>query len=301
MTLIDKLYKYNEKIPEGFLTYVFWGISNILIWWWGVFTKCKKINPQKREKKIIVSLTSFPKRISYVWLTIRSLLCNTCQPDNVVLWLSEDQFPKGMRSLPKKLRKLVEYGLEIRFVKGDIKSHKKYYYAYQEYKDELVLLVDDDLIYPSFFISNMYEKWGMSEKPSMVFNYGQRIYSEQGELLPPEQRIDVLVEDNNSKKIMAGSGGGLLLCPSTLSPLITKKDLFLTLTPYSDDYWLDTNIRYSGLNMYKTQMGKLLQLYIINNFRLWTINKVSGEDYLRELNEYMIKEYNFEPYPRFQK
>jgi len=298
MTLIDRLYKINEGIDNDYITYCYWGICNIILWFWGLFTKCKLSDKSEREERIIVSLTSFPKRIKYVWLPIRSLLCNTQRPDRLILWLSKEQFPKGENSLPRLLLNLKKYGAEFRFVEGDIKSHKKYYYAYREFKDDLVLLVDDDLIYPSYFISKMYEKWKISDKPSMVFNYGQRLYSAQGELLPADQRVDVLDEDNDSRTIMAGSGGGLMLRPSTLSPLITNKDLFLSLTPYSDDYWIDTNVRYSGLKMYKTRGGKLLQLYIYKDFRLWTINRVDGEDYLKRLNDYMINNYNFEPYPQ---
>lgn len=297
MSLIDRIYRLNERINNKYLTYIYWGLANMVIWIWALSTKCKPQKEKTREHKIIVSLTSFPKRINYVWLPIRSILENSCSPDNVILWLSEEQFPKGLKSLPKNLRRLTKAGLEIRFVSGDIKSHKKYYYAYKEYYNDLVLLIDDDLIYPSYFISNLYNKWKISNHPCVIFNYAQKIYDEFGNFIEPANWIDIFTEDEDSKKLMAGSGGGLLLCPNTLSKLITNKELFLKLTPYSDDYWIDTNIRYAGLKMYKTCGGKLLQLFIINNFRLWTVNRANGGEILQNLNHYMKENYNFEPYP----
>ena len=38
-------------------------------------------------------------------------------------------------------------GLTIRFCE-DLKAHKKYYYAFKEYPDDIVITVDDDVIYP---------------------------------------------------------------------------------------------------------------------------------------------------------
>lgn len=298
MNLIDRLFHINNKISNAYITYLYWGICNVVIWLWAIIVRSKKPSVEPRDEKIVISLTSFPKRINYVWLTVRSLLQNSCSPDKVILWLSKDQFPNGEKSLPRKLVKLTNKGLDIRFVQGDIRSYKKYYYAYQEFKDDLVILADDDLIYPSYFISNLYNKWKASEKPCVVFNYAQKIYDDSCNFIEPENWVDVLTEDDDSKKLMAGSGGGLLLCPATLSPLINNKDLFLRLAPYSDDYWIDTVVRYSGLKMYKTKGGKLLQLFIFNNFRLWTVNRTSGGDIIKKINQYMKENYKFEPYPQ---
>lgn len=72
-----------------------------------------------------MSLTSYPARISKLWMVIKTLL-NQKLVDNykVILWLSENQFPKGLDSLPKSLTNLIEKGLNIRFVSDDLKSHK---------------------------------------------------------------------------------------------------------------------------------------------------------------------------------
>ena len=51
------------------------------------------------------------------------LLQQTLKPDEVILWLSEEQFPN--KQLPENLTRLQEFGLSIKWCKDDIKSFKK--------------------------------------------------------------------------------------------------------------------------------------------------------------------------------
>mgnify|MGYP000808865909 FL=1 len=104
------------------------------------------ITVKKREQKIIVSLTSFPKRIDTLWITVETLLRQSMKPDEIILWLAEEQF-NGIDSLPKALLEQQKRGLTIRFC-DDLRSHKKYYYTMQEYPRDIVILVDDDMFYP---------------------------------------------------------------------------------------------------------------------------------------------------------
>src|SRR5690606_32307945 len=60
--------------------------------------------------------------------------------------------------LPKNLVKLQQRGLEIKIVGGtDLRSHKKYFYAMQEYKKSIIITVDDDFIYPLNLIEKLYQ------------------------------------------------------------------------------------------------------------------------------------------------
>ena len=51
------------------------------------------VTNNKRDTKLIVSLTTFPGRINSVHKTISTLLTQTLKPDEVILWLAEAQFP----------------------------------------------------------------------------------------------------------------------------------------------------------------------------------------------------------------
>ena len=80
------------------------------------------LNSEEREEQVIVSLTSYPARISYVHLAIKSLMLQSYKPDRIILWLAEEQFPD--KKLPKKLTDLCQYGLEIIWMQ-DIYGNKK--------------------------------------------------------------------------------------------------------------------------------------------------------------------------------
>lgn len=96
-------------------------------------------------EQIIVSMTSFPPRMATITGCIESLRNQSRQPDRILLWLSEDQFPQFAAELPGELRNLIDRQFEIRWVDGDLAPHKKYFYAMQEFPEAVVITVDDDV------------------------------------------------------------------------------------------------------------------------------------------------------------
>src|SRR5690554_7292875 len=73
------------------------------------------------DKEVILSLTTYNKRIFDVALTIESLFQQTIKANRIILWLAEDEFMG--RDLPVKLTKLIDRGLEIRYCE-DLKSYR---------------------------------------------------------------------------------------------------------------------------------------------------------------------------------
>ena len=112
---------------------------------------------ETREKKVIVSLTSFPPRFANIHLTLKSLLLQTDKPDKIVVYLGADssrgQFTKEMIDLEK-------YGVEYRIdSERNLKSHKKYFYAMQEFADDIIITADDDVYYPSNWLSGFLKSY----------------------------------------------------------------------------------------------------------------------------------------------
>ena len=96
-------------------------------------------------RRLIVSLTSYPARIQYVPQVLDTLLAQTRPADEIVLYLSGDQFPGRESDLPEALRTAASGGkLRLRFVPGDLRPHKKYFYAFRDYPDAYIVTVDDD-------------------------------------------------------------------------------------------------------------------------------------------------------------
>ena len=110
--------------------------------------------------RIIVSFTSYPPRIKSVHRVVESLYRQTVKADEIILYLSLDEFPKVEAELPEKLRRMIgQGGFRIAWVCGNLKSHKKYYYALQEFQDAVVITVDDDKIYAETMICDLMESY----------------------------------------------------------------------------------------------------------------------------------------------
>ena len=110
------------------------------------------------EPRIVVSLTSYPARIHSVYRVIDNILSQTRKPDRILLWLAESQFPEKERNLPGELMKETERGLEIRWCR-DLRPHKKYLYAMKEFPEDILITVDDDLVYPDDMIDVLYQSY----------------------------------------------------------------------------------------------------------------------------------------------
>lgn len=110
----------------------------------------------KGVSKVIVSFTSYPKRIETVADCAVTLLRQTLQPDAVVLWLSRMDFPQGDAELPGNLLALSDWGgLEIRWVDETYGCHDKYYWVMKEFPGDIVITADDDVLYPPTFVQQL--------------------------------------------------------------------------------------------------------------------------------------------------
>ena len=101
-----------------------------------------------RQKKIIVSFTSYYKRFGFLTNVIQSIKQQTLLPEKILLILYENDYWKYNLNLT---------GIEIIKVNKDIKPHKKYFYTMIKYRDYAIITLDDDIFYPSDTISSIYE------------------------------------------------------------------------------------------------------------------------------------------------
>ena len=201
------------------------------------------------KEPVIISLTSFPARIHRLWIVVECLLRQTYSIKRIILWLSENQFPKKS-CIPQSLTNLISDKFEIRLVSGDIRSHKKYYYAFNEFPSSLVMLVDDDIFYPSTMLDELYRdrnKYG--GEGVVVGRWGNVIaHDERGGLLPYLKWRPV--ENENEDNQFFGSGGGTLLRAENLYEDCLNIELARKLAPLADDVWLNAMCRLKGLRIH---------------------------------------------------
>ena len=105
---------------------------------------------EMRQKKIIVSFTSYYKRFGFLTNVIQSIKQQTFLPEKILLILYENDYWKYNLNLT---------GIEIIKVNKDIKPHKKYFYTMIKYRDYAIITLDDDIFYPSDTISSIYESY----------------------------------------------------------------------------------------------------------------------------------------------
>ena len=149
-----------------------------------VLMHTRGLNREKRNSKIIVSVTSFPARIETTGAVIEQMLYQTVRPDEIILWLSKEQFPEREVQLPKRILELRDkFGVKIGWCDGDMKAYKKFLPALKEYPEDLLIIIDDDLLYPIDLIEKLadaHEKFPNSIIASRVHKVG---VDDEGKLL----------------------------------------------------------------------------------------------------------------------
>lgn len=89
---------------------------------------------------LIVSLTSYKERFKTLDKVLQSILKQTLKPDLILLNVTQEDF----QYIPNSVSSL---GIQIHIVPEDLKSHNKYFYTLKEYKNDVVVTIDDDIIY----------------------------------------------------------------------------------------------------------------------------------------------------------
>ena len=110
-------------------------------------------------KKIIVTLTSWEKRINNVQNVIKCMLNQTMKPLHIELNLSIVEFTNKEKSLPDELIKLIQDNetISINWCNGNDRSFKKVIPTLKKYYGEeyYLLSVDDDYTYRDDYIEIM--------------------------------------------------------------------------------------------------------------------------------------------------
>lgn len=251
---------------------------------------------EKRNPSIIVSLTSFPARINNLWLVIDTMLRQTIQPDKIILWLSKKQFP-DMKSVPNNLIRLQERGLEIRLVPDDLRSHKKYVYALREFPDDVIITIDDDIIYRSTMIAELWATH-QSHPQAVIAQYTHNmLYDNDGSLLPYNQW------ENNTMRgshLFFGSGGGTLFPPHSLHADVMDEHNALAVCPNADDIWLNAMARLAKTPIvHSNRYTVVLPILNRNSHTLSADNITNGNDIqLHQVIDYCKKHYGVNPFAK---
>lgn len=196
--------------------------------------RCNSFPKLSDGDRVIVSLTTFPRRYNEAVLSIKSLLLQEKLPDKIVLYLGDDCDLK----LPENLLELKKYGVVIKTGYRNIKPHKKYYFAMQEYPNSIIITVDDDLVYDKYLISDLLKSY--KRNPNIVSaTRVHRILVKNNKVLPYRKwDYEYCSLLRPSHQLLSTNGAGTLFPPHVLPEETFNIENILKYALNADDIWL---------------------------------------------------------------
>lgn len=180
------------------------------------------------DRELVVSLTTYGKRLEQVHLTIESLLLQTLPPNRIVLWLDESM--QGRR-LPAALIRQQERGLEIRYTE-DLRSYKKLIPALAAFPEANIITADDDLIYDPCMVDRLVRAHEMH--PGCVTTTAALELESDSDF---SRRHLTVLADREAMNLLPLGGTGTLYPPGALHPEVMNMEAVRRLCPLADDIW----------------------------------------------------------------
>ncbi len=187
---------------------------------------------------IIVSFTSYPARIKNIDKVLQTICEQTILPFKTVLYLAESQFTNKNAGI--SIERYSKCNFEIHWCPKDLRSHKKYYYAMQEYPDDYIITIDDDLYYPKNMIEALINTAKKYPHAVIACRGSRIVFKDKHSLSSYNNWYNSFLSQTPSMDNFATSGGGTLFPPHLLDKELFNQDVFMKLAPYADDLWLKT-------------------------------------------------------------
>jgi len=123
------------------------------------------ITIQGHTENFIITLTSWKGRINFIHKNLQNLLRNQIKPKKLILNLAVEEFPYKNSELPKEILTLLKKykNFEIFWVQKNNNVFKKLIPTLNRFKNDIIISLDDDILYPHNTIKNMlkcYNKLG---------------------------------------------------------------------------------------------------------------------------------------------
>ncbi len=200
--------------------------------------------PHGLPAPLMVSLTSYGPRFPVLHLTLRSLLRQTVAPDQILLWIAQEDLAR----LPRKVLELSSAGITIRSCE-DVRSYKKLVFALEEHPDAFIAIADDDVFYEPTWLEQLVRGYDPAE-PTIVCGRAHRVRLGPDGHIAPYRAWEPAVTDEPSRRpssdLLPTGCGGVLYPPRSLHPDVTRRELFEQLSPSADDLWFYWMARRAG-------------------------------------------------------
>lgn len=232
-------------------------------------------NERLCRDEVIVSLTTYGKRLRDVYITIESIMQGSVKPNRLILWLAEEY--EG-QELPVTLQKQHNRGLEIRYCK-DTRSFKKLIPALQAFPDACIITVDDDVIYPFDFLETLLQSYKANPHAIHANRVHEISIDAKGIPMPYLQWKSCKITGESSILNFATGVGGVLYPPHSLDSRIFDEQSFMTLCPTADDIWFFAMGHLNGYYVSKSPTrdplgNDFLENQVVQDVALKMVNKL---------------------------
>lgn len=197
------------------------------------------------EGDVVVSLTTHGRRLASAFYAVESVARGS-RPAPIVLWLDPEDYDGPW---PPSLKRLVDRGLQVRRGSGNLGPHAKYFDMFRALAgtDTRVVTVDDDIIYPEWFLEKLLEVGGL--RPDTVVAYrAHRVELRDGRLLP-YMRWTAADTCRASVLHFATGVSGVCYAPAFVDYVAARGEEFRGVAPRADDVWLHLCALRSGFRV----------------------------------------------------
>lgn len=199
------------------------------------------------ERELIVSLTTYSKRIFDVHLAIESIAQQTVKPNRLILWLDESEF--SLATIPLVLHNQIARGLEVRFC-PNYRSYKKLIPTLNLFPDADIITIDDDILYPYDMVEGLVKEHEKYPDCIIAHRVHQMTFCKNNKVNPYNKWKHNIQCDTPSVYNMAIGVGGIFYPKGSLSKECLNIEAFSSLAPSADDVWFKMM---TLLNKYKVK------------------------------------------------
>ena len=185
------------------------------------------------DTEIIVSLTSYGKRVKDVCFTIESLMQQTRKANRIILWLDKEL---EHSILPASLELQKSRGLEMYFTE-DIRSYTKLIPALSAYPDAAIITVDDDIIYEFDILDRIISSYIVDPHSIHACRIHSMTLNSEGKLMPYSNWEWRTANETYPNRNFITGVGGALYPPHSLAPQVLDDNVFTSICPTADDVW----------------------------------------------------------------
>ena len=129
-------------------------------------------------------------------------------------------------------------GIDIRY-REDLGPYTKYYYAFREFKDDLIITADDDVIYDAKMVEELYRGYLCNKNLITARRVHKiRFYADRKPVKYNDWIWEYRDQEEPAHDLFATGVGGVIYPPGVTSLKIWENRDFLTVCPTADDIWL---------------------------------------------------------------